>query len=116
MTAQLQTAVTAPGGRAWLQDAVCADPAHDPDWWWPTSTAPTPGDVDWTTTAQALHLCQGCPVLVECRDGFYAVERSEPGGIRFATLPGGRATPQSVRRRQARADQRADRQQQEAAA
>jgi len=112
VTAQLQTAVTAPAGRAWLQDAMCADPAHDPDWWWPTSTAPTPGDVDWTATARALRLCQGCPVLADCRADFYAVERGgDPGGVRFATLPGGRANPKSVRRRQARADQRVDRQQ-----
>lgn len=117
MTAQLQTGVAAPGGRGWLKDAVCADPAHDPDWWWPTSTSPLPDDADWTATARALKLCQGCPVLAECRDDFYAVERGgDPGGVRFATLPGGRVTPKSVHRRQARADQRAHRQQQQAAA
>ena len=51
-------------------------------------------------------------MLAACRDDFYAVERGDdPGGVRFATLPGGRVTPKSVRRRQARADQRAHRQQ-----
>lgn len=83
--------------RGWLDQAVCADPAHDPDWWWPTAAEPRPLDPDWDTTARALALCISCPVRAQCEDDFYATEtRADPGGVRFATLPQHRRSPRSI--------------------
>lgn len=92
--------------RVWLDQAVCADPAHDPDWWWPAAAEPRPVDADWEHTARALQLCDRCPVRPECADDFYTAEqRGDPGGVRFATLPQHRRSPRAVRRRQTRQDQ-----------
>jgi len=45
----------------WTDRAACADPRHNPDWWFPvgaTTTIPT--------AVHALAICRRCPVVEHC--------------------------------------------------
>ncbi|MDI9836217.1 WhiB family transcriptional regulator [Streptomyces sp. KAU_LT] len=56
----------------WAAHAVCKDPSHNPETWFPLPT-------DTLAVEHAKLLCRGCPVQMRCRTD--ALNRGEEHGV-----------------------------------
>lgn len=55
--------------QSWAERAECAK--HDPEWWFPAASGPTPND------SAARAICMECPVINQCRDYVMAMEGAQ---------------------------------------
>lgn len=70
----------------WRDSAACAE--SDPEIWFPKSSAWSPGHPAWTVPR---FICQGCPVLAECRA--WVDENPQPEGMFGGLTPAERDNP-----------------------
>ena len=69
---------------------ACTDPAYDPDWWYPEFSR-NPNKVEYKAmmlrSAQALEVCQRCPIIAECTELTFSDINLINYGISAGLLP-----------------------------